>query len=112
MKKSEINISVTLDNDNFPEDIRWEATGSGMEGLKAAKSLMISLWDSTDPGTLRIDLWTKKMMIEEMQRFFYETFSSMAETYERATQEKETAATIRQFAEQFGKATNVLKPKP
>ena len=109
MKKSEIKFTVALDQHNFPETIQWEAQDSGTEGIKPCKAVMISLWDSADNGTLRIELWTKQMMVEEMQRFFYETFMSMADTYERATTEKENAINIREFAANFGKATKVLK---
>ena len=70
---------------------------------------MISMWDSADTGTLRIDLWTKKMPVDEMQRFFYETFMSIADTYQRATNEKVHADLIREFATSLGKKINVLK---
>lgn len=109
MKKSDIKFTVTLDKDNHPDTIQWEAKDSGVVGLKPCKSVMISLWDSADNGTLRIELWTKQMMVEEMQRFFYETFLSMADTYQRATNDKEVAVNIRDFATHFGKSTKVLK---
>jgi len=109
MKTSEIKFTITLDARNHPETIQWEAADSGTEGTKPCKAVMISLFDSADKGTLRIDLWTKQMMIEEMQRFFYETIVSMADTYERATNEKEVSKDIRDFAAHFGKTTRVLK---
>ena len=109
MKTSEIKFTVTLDERSHPETIQWQAQDSGSEGVKPCKSVMISLWDSPDNGTLRIDLWTKQMPVEEMQRFFYETFISMADTYQRATGENETAIDIREFASRFGKSTRVLK---
>ncbi|MFI5218902.1 MAG: gliding motility protein GldC [Bacteroidia bacterium] len=109
MKISEIKFTIGLDERNHPEAIHWQAPDSGSEGVKPCKSVMISLWDSSDNGTLRIDLWTKQMPVDEMQRFFYETFISMADTYQRATGEKEAAANIREFATQFGKTTKVLK---
>lgn len=109
MKTSDIKFTVTLDERDHPETIHWQAMDSGVDGLKSCKSVMISLWDSADKGTMRIELWTKQMMVEEMQRFFYETFLSMADTYQRATNEKETTHEIREFAKRFGKATKVLK---
>ena len=30
---------------------------------------MLSFWDSTDKSALRIDLWTKDMMVDEMADF-------------------------------------------
>lgn len=109
MKTSEIKFTITVDNKNQPETIHWEAGDSGIEGVKPCKSVMISLWDSADNGTLRIELWTKQMMVEEMQRFFYETFLSMADTYERATNDKNISGDIREFASRFGKTTKVLQ---
>ena len=109
MKTSDIKFTVTLDERKHPDAIHWEAKESGTEGVKPCKAVMISLWDSPDNGTLRIDLWTKQMMVEEMQRFFYESFLSMADTYERATNEKQIATNIREFATHFGKVTKVLK---
>ncbi|MEO5572475.1 MAG: gliding motility protein GldC [Bacteroidia bacterium] len=109
MKTSDIKFTISLNDRNHPETIQWEAKDSGSEGVKPCKAVMISLWDSQDNGTLRIDLWTKQMMVDEMQRYFYETFISMADTYERATNEKEIAINIREFAIRFGKETKVLK---
>jgi gliding motility-associated protein GldC len=109
MKKSQIKFNVTLDDKKNANHIEWEAEDSGVEGVKPCKSVIISLWDSTDNGTMRIDLWTKEMMVEDMKRFFYETFMSMADTYDRATSDKENSVQIREFATHFGKATKVLK---
>ena len=108
MKISEIKFKITLDENNLPENISWEADDAGVKGIKNCKSFMISMWDSADTGTLRIDLWTKKMPVDEMQRFFYETFMSMADTYQRATNEKVHADLIREFATSLGKKINVL----
>ena len=55
MKKSEINFTITLDDNKNPEAIHWQAAGSGMEGIKESKALMISLWDKKDANTMRID---------------------------------------------------------
>jgi hypothetical protein len=44
-----------------------------------------------------------------MQFFFYETLASMADTYERATNDKESGSDLREFARKFGKKVNVLK---
>jgi len=109
MKTSDITFTISLDDENLPEDIRWQAAGSGVEGAQQARSVMISLWDSPEKGSMRIDLWTKSMMVEEMQRFFYETLSSMADTYRRATGDQEQADAMRAFAKSFGVATKILK---
>ena len=50
---------------------------------------------------LRIDLWTQKMMVDEMADFYYQTFMTMADTFERATRQKELVAEMKEFAKSF-----------
>lgn len=102
MAKSEINFKITLDDNHVPENIEWEATDSGEEGLKAAKAMMVSLWDPKENNTLRIDLWTKEMMLDEMKHFFYQSLVTMSDTYERATNDTELASEMREFGKQLG----------
>lgn len=107
MKKSDIRFSVTLNENKFPEKILWSADDSGIEGEKECSSVLISIWDPKDKSTLRIDLWTEKMMVEEMQHLFYETFRSMADTYQRATNDSKTSEEISAFAAKFAKLSGV-----
>ena len=101
-KKSDINFSIALDENHIPEKIEWSATDSGEEGSKEAKAIMMSLWDAKENNTLRIDLWTKEMMIDEMKHFFYQSIITMSDTYERATNDKEVATEIREFGKHLG----------
>jgi gliding motility-associated protein GldC len=103
MKKSDIKFTVTLNEEKFPEQIHWSADDSGIEGVKECSSVMISLWDPNDKSTLRIDLWTPKMQVDEMKHLFYETFRSMADTYIRATNDQKAADEIAAFAERFAR---------
>ena len=108
-KQSDINISVSLNEDKHPIAINWKADDSGVEGQRQSKAVMISLFDMKEQTTMRIDLWTKEMMVEEMQLFFYETLASMADTYERATHDKVLSDDMRKFARSFGEQTKVIK---
>jgi gliding motility-associated protein GldC len=108
-RTSEIKISVTLNDDKHPMAIQWQADDSGVDGLRQSKAVMLSLFDKKEQTTMRIDLWTTEMMVEEMQVFFYETMASMADTYERATNDKELSDEMRQCAKTFGEKTKVLK---
>ncbi|HEV9037674.1 MAG TPA: gliding motility protein GldC, partial [Puia sp.] len=87
MTTSSISIDVSLDKDRIPEDIRWNASDSSTENARQAKAMMLAFWDGAEKTALRIDLWTKEMMVDEMADFFYQTFMTMAETYQRATQD-------------------------
>ena len=107
-KKSEIKLSITLDESKQPVAIHWKADDSGIEGMQEAKSMMLALWDKKEKSTMRIDLWTTEMMVEEMQFFFYETLASMADTYLRATNDNVMAEEMRKFAKIFGEKTKVL----
>jgi gliding motility-associated protein GldC len=101
MATSSISIDVTLDKDRVPEDIRWNATDSRSENARRAKAMMLAFWDGADKTALRIDLWTKEMMVDEMADFFYQTFITMAETYQRATQDQTLVNDMKQFARDF-----------
>jgi gliding motility-associated protein GldC len=107
--ESEIKFQIKLDDAKVPEAINWSATDSGIEGVKPCSAIMLSIWDPKDLTTLRIDLWTKDMMVDDMKRFFFENFMSMADTYLRATNDPENSDEIKKFAEWFGKKTGSVK---
>ena len=97
---AKIQITVKLDDQNFPETIEWEASQSGA-GRQKCSSLFISMWDKKEKNTMNLDLWTKEMEIGEMNLHFYQTFMQMADTFQRATNNPEAAQLIRQFAARF-----------
>ncbi len=101
MQNSTITIDVQLDNNKVPQQILWKASDSTADMGQKAKAMMISFWDAADKSALRIDLWTKDMMVDEMTDFFYQTFMTMAETYNRATQQTELTEEIKTFAKSF-----------
>jgi gliding motility-associated protein GldC len=100
-KEAEINFVVKLDEENSPSEIFWGASEADFEGLKPCESLMISMWDRVEKNTLSIDLWTKDIEVGEMSTHFYFTFMKMADTYQRATNNKELSEMIRNFAREF-----------
>ena len=99
--KSTITIDVLLDNDKVPQGIEWQAGGSTAESGQHAKAMLLGFWDGADKAALRIDLWTKDMMVDEMGDFFYQTLNAMADTYGRATQDKELGGEMKRFASEF-----------
>ena len=108
-KTSEIKFVVTLDEKKVPEKIEWEATDSGFKGKKECSSIMISLWDKEEEGTLAIDLWTKDMVVDDMNIHFHQVLNKMADTYERATKNKEVAGMIKNFSSDFALKTEIIK---
>ena len=101
MATSSINIDVTLDKDRVPEEIRWNATDSTAENARRAKAMMLAFWDGADKTAMRIDLWTKDMMVDEMADFFYQTFMTMAETWHRATRDAALVEEMKNFSRDF-----------
>jgi gliding motility-associated protein GldC len=92
---------VILDEDKMPEQINWKASDTSADAARKAKAMMLAFWDGADKTALRIDLWTKDMMVDEMADFFYQTFMTMAETYHRATQNAALVKDIKDFAKDF-----------
>lgn len=109
MKKSDINLSILLDENAVPEAIQWNASDSGINGLQSAKAMMLALWDEKEKNTLRIDLWTKEMNTDEMKNFFYQTIMTMADTFERATGEDKMAKEMREFGMDFGEKMELIR---
>jgi len=101
MNQSTINIDVHLDDTRMVDTIQWRASDSGAETPQSAKAMMLSFWDNAEKAALRIDLWTKDMMVDEMADFFYQTFMTMADTYERATRHTEIVEDMKKFAHDF-----------
>ena len=100
MKKTNISIEVELDENHIPEKLFWNAKDNGEE-KNEVKATMISLWDEKARETLRIDLWTKDMQINHMKMFYHQILSSLADTYERATNEEDVAVWLRGIAVEF-----------
>ena len=103
MTQSTIAIDVTLDDQKIPHQILWNASQSSSEEKQDAKAIMISFWDGKERAALRIDLWTKEMMVDEMADFYYQTFMGMADTFIRATQDQVLANEMKDFAKSFYK---------
>jgi len=90
MNQSTITIDVNLDENKIPHQILWNATQSNSSEKQDAKAMMVSFWDGKEKAALRIDLWTKEMMVDEMADFYYQTFMTMADTFDRATHQTRT----------------------
>lgn len=107
MKTTELSFKVTVDENNLPVRIEWEAPGAGEKS--ECKSLMVAIWDAKENNTLRIDLWTKDMMVDEMKKFYHQNIMTLTDTYLRATNDNATADRIRDVMTEVGKTSGVLK---
>jgi len=105
---SEIKFTVGLDENKIPENIFWTAEDGGIDYYES-KAIMISVWDHLQKDTLRMDLWTKEMPVDEMKQFFHQTLVSMANTFERATDDQKMSATMRDFCDYFAEKLELKK---
>jgi gliding motility-associated protein GldC len=101
MTNSTISINVSMNESRIPESITWNASDTAAENAQKAKAMMLSFWDGAEKAALRINLWTKDMMVDEMADFFYQTMMTMADTYGRATNYKDQVEEMKKFAKDF-----------
>ena len=73
---SKIELNVELDANRVPEKLFWTAQDGGITN-EEAKAMMLAVWDSKTQETLRIDLWTKDMPVDEMKVFFHQTLQGI-----------------------------------
>jgi gliding motility-associated protein GldC len=105
---SKIEFNVGLDENKIPEKITWTAKDNNIID-KEAKAMLISVWDAEAKDTLRLDLWTKDMPLNEMKYFFHQTLISMASSFERATNDERMSATMRDFCDYFAEKLDLKK---
>lgn len=101
MKKSTINFTVELDQNNIPEKIFWDATDKPDPGLSETKSISVALWDHIQKNTLRIDLWAKDMPVEEMKRFHIECLGGIAQSILSSTKDEFMSSEINALCERL-----------
>ncbi len=102
MKETEITIKVKLDDNNIPEQILWSAPDGEMKN-QSSKAILLSFWDSKKKETLKMDLWTKEMPVDEMKSFVLQTFLSMKQSISKATGEENLVNLIEDFCAEFEK---------
>jgi gliding motility-associated protein GldC len=54
---------------------------------ESQETIMLSIWDSKVKESMRIDLWTKDMPVDEMKIFFHQTLV-VSQTFKRATDDE------------------------
>ena len=84
MKKTLISFEIELDDKNLPEKIKWNASDAPNKN-NITKAIAVSLWDPNQNNTLKIDLWTKDMRVDEMDKFLIDTLGGLSQTMLNAT---------------------------
>lgn len=107
VKTSEIKINVGVNENNVPMRMMWSATDGKVENSEA-KAMFFSVWDPKQNNTLKVDLWTEEMSIEEMKQFFHQTLLTMADTFEKATGETLIMEDLRDYCYHFAEKMEIL----
>ena len=105
---SKIEFTVELDENKIPESISWKAEDGGIDN-ESSKAIMLSVWDHKKKDTLRMDLWTKDMPVDEMKIFFHQTLLTMADTFYKATQDEKMTETMRDFCAYFAEKLDLTQ---
>ncbi|MDA9069959.1 gliding motility protein GldC [Algibacter sp.] len=105
---SKIELNIELDENRVPEKIHWTAQDGGITN-EEAKAIMLAVWDAKAQETLRIDLWTKEMPVDEMKVFFHQTLVAMSDTFYKATQDDKMSATMKDFCDYFAEKLELKK---
>ncbi len=107
VSKKSITVTVGLNESNMPIKMEWQADDAGDKTIEV-KGMLFSLFEKETLDTLRIDLWTTDMQIQEMDRFMFQTLRGLADTYARATQNKDLANEMQSFVTHFGQQTEIV----
>ncbi|MFS4417858.1 gliding motility protein GldC [Maribacter sp. 2307ULW6-5] len=105
---SKITLTVGLDENRVPEKLNWSAEDGGVNN-EEAKAMLLSVWDSKNQESLKIDLWTKDMPVDEMKTFFHQTLVAMTDTFMKATQDEKMTATMKDFCAYFAEKMELRK---
>ena len=106
---AEINVYMELDDRKTPEKITWQNQHSGDAHLQQADGVFMRLWDAEKQTTVSLDLWTKAMTVPEMNGFVFQTLTTLADAFQRATGNAQEAQKLKTFAHEFGERLQVFK---
>src|SRR5690554_1450480 len=107
LKRKKIEIDVELDAKDIPQAIRWGATDQPEEHAVDCRAMILSMWDHNNKDTLRLDLWTHNMTVDEMKIFFHQTLVTMADTLERSVGDDRISGDMKDFCDYFAERMEI-----
>jgi gliding motility-associated protein GldC len=107
VKSSQILINVGMNENDVPTKMKWSADDGNIKDADAS-AVLLSLWDPKEKNTMKIDLWTKDMSVEEMKQFFHQTLLTLSDTFERATGETKISEDLRDYCYHFADKMMIL----
>jgi gliding motility-associated protein GldC len=106
-KKSEINITVELNENNLPVKMKWSSSENNESG--DCKSFFLALWDEREQSSLHLNLWTKDMNVDEMKQFMHQMLLNQSDTLKKATGDEALAATLYDYSHEYALKAGILK---
>ena len=110
MKKSTLKFDLELDENNVPKKIIMNSSDNQDDNILLT-SVIIAAWDEKTKETLRVDLWTKDMMVNDMFIMYHQTLMSMANTLSKSTSQDKLAGALRDYCEFFAQETKIIQSK-
>ncbi len=101
-KYSEIKLKVGLNSNNIPLEMHWSAADGDVENAPV-KAVLFSVWDPIEKNTMKIDLWTKDMPVEEMKRFYIDCLGGLAQSALTSTGDEYISNEINSLCEKLVK---------
>ena len=105
--KQTLKFEVELDENNLPNSIKMleeKASNSSID----LKALLIAGWDAKRKETLRVDIWTKDMPVNDMFIMYHQNMIGMATSLEKSTGQNKLANALRDYCDFFAKETKIL----
>ena len=105
--KQTLKFEVELDENNLPNSIKMleeKASNSSID----LKALMIAGWDAKRKETLRVDIWTKDMPVNDMFIMYHQNMMGMATSLEKSTGQNKLANALRDYCDFFANETKIL----
>ena len=107
-RKANIDIQISLNENNIPELISWKASDQ-KKNQDNAEAFLLSFWDTNTKNSFNIDLWTKEMTVQEMKFFIFQNLLKMSSILERSTGDKDLVKKMKDFSREFGEMADIIK---
>tara|TARA_B100001758_G_C18152774_1_gene474935 strand:- start:402 stop:725 length:324 start_codon:yes stop_codon:yes gene_type:complete len=105
--KQTLKFEVELDENNLPNSIKMLEDQAKNSTINL-KALMIAAWDAKRKETLRVDIWTKDMPVNDMFILYHQNMMGMATSLEKSTGQDKLAQALRDYCDFFAKQTKIL----
>lgn len=104
--KKKITLEISFGEDQVP--VKITCSGDDIKKPIEGKAMLLSLFDGEHMDTIKIDLWTKELQINEMDRFVFQSLRAITDTYYKATKNGALANDMQKFVDYFGEKTQIL----